>query len=56
MSVSILDIKKSKNSVTNINVSYLGSDVRSKAFQAVDQFLQILKQYHDKVCNYLFSN
>ncbi|GFZ15112.1 kinase family with ARM repeat domain-containing protein [Actinidia rufa] len=24
------------------------SDVRSKAFQAVDQFLQIVKQYHDK--------
>lgn len=25
------------------------SDVRSKAFQAVDQFLQIVKQHHDKV-------
>ncbi|PON37894.1 Coatomer beta subunit [Trema orientale] len=25
------------------------SDVRSKAFQAVDQFLQIVKQYHDKI-------
>ncbi|XAR71858.1 hypothetical protein NMG60_11018297 [Bertholletia excelsa] len=24
------------------------SDVRSKAFQAVDQFLQIMKQYHEK--------
>ncbi|XP_024030972.1 N-terminal kinase-like protein isoform X2 [Morus notabilis] len=24
------------------------SDVRSKAFQAVDQFLQLVKQYHDK--------
>ncbi|KDO67543.1 hypothetical protein CISIN_1g0040252mg, partial [Citrus sinensis] len=23
-------------------------DVRSKAFQAVDQFLQIVKQYHEK--------
>ena len=25
------------------------SDVRSKAFQAVDQFLQIAKQYYEKV-------
>lgn len=25
------------------------SDVRSKAFQAVDQFLQIVKQYHEKI-------
>lgn len=25
------------------------SDVRSKAFQAVDQFLQIVKQYHEKM-------
>ncbi|KAI3751190.1 hypothetical protein L2E82_22237 [Cichorium intybus] len=27
------------------------SDVRSKAFEAVDQFLQIVKQYHQKVNN-----
>lgn len=27
------------------------SDVRSKAFQAVEQFLQIVKQYHEKVSN-----
>lgn len=27
----------------------VNSDVRSKAFQAVDQFLQIVKQYHEKV-------
>lgn len=26
------------------------SDVRTKALQAIDQFLQISKQYHDKVC------
>lgn len=26
------------------------SDVRTKAFQAIDQFLQIAKQYHEKVC------
>jgi hypothetical protein len=28
----------------------LNSDVRSKAFQAVEQFLQIVKQYQEKVC------
>ena len=27
----------------------LNSDVRSKAFQAVDQFLQMLKQFQEKV-------
>lgn len=32
----------------------LNSDVRSKAFQAVDQFLQIVKQYHEKVCAHAF--
>ncbi|KAK2982402.1 hypothetical protein RJ640_026245 [Escallonia rubra] len=26
------------------------SDVRSKAFQTVDQFLQMMRQYHEKVC------
>ena len=31
------------------------SDVRSKAFQAVEQFLQLLKQYHDKVRSLIFN-
>lgn len=31
--------------------SLVDSDVRSKSFQAVDQFLQILKQNNEKVCN-----
>lgn len=30
-------------------VFFLNSDVRSKAFQAVDQFLLLLKQYYEKV-------
>lgn len=34
---------------------FISSDVRSKAFQAVDQFLQIVKQYHEKV-GYLNSS
>ncbi|XP_028083234.1 probable inactive serine/threonine-protein kinase scy1 isoform X3 [Camellia sinensis] len=29
------------------------SDVQSKAFQAVDQFLQIVKQNHEKVCYWI---
>lgn len=30
------------------------SDVRSKAFEAVEQFLQLVKQYHEKVCELSF--
>ena len=32
------------------------SDVRSKAFQAVEQFLQIMKQYHEKVLFLSFTS
>ncbi|KAK3022390.1 hypothetical protein RJ639_047364 [Escallonia herrerae] len=31
------------------------SDVRSKAFQTVDQFLQMMRQYHEKVVEALFG-
>ena len=58
MSISVLVNRKIDQSVrkVNINVSllFLGSDVRSKAFQAVDQFLQILKNFHEKVCYQFF--
>ena len=33
----------------NVLFCLLNSDVRSKAFQAVDQFLQIVRQYNEKV-------
>ena len=36
-------------------VSDVTSDVRSKAFEAVDQFLQIVRQYNEKVYCTLLS-